>query len=100
MSEDKKQFRPRPVGPRRPRRRVCNFCANHIDEIDYIELAKEINKSSERVGRDGEKRMRYITERGRILPRRMSGVCVKHQRSLAIAIKRARNMALLPFQGE
>lgn len=98
MAEDKRQSRPRPTNYRFQKRRVCNFCANHIDEIDYIELAKEINKSGERVGRDGEKRMRYITERGRILPRRMSGVCVKHQRSLAVAIKRARNMALLPFQ--
>lgn len=88
-------------GPRRPKRRkACPFCVNHVDEIDYIELAKEINKTSDKVIKDGERRTRYITEKGRILPRRMSSVCVKHQRLLAVAIKRARNMALLPFQGE
>ena len=85
---------------RAPKKKVCPFCVNKVDEIDYIALAKEIEKSSERSYKDGEKRPRYIAEKGKILPRRMSGVCVKHQRALATAIKRARIMALLPFKGE
>lgn len=82
-----------------PRRRVCNFCVNKVDEIDYIKLAQEINKTYSPHNSD-ERRPRYITEKGRILPRRMSGVCVKHQRALATAVKRARIMALLPFQAD
>lgn len=78
------------------RRKVCSFCMNKVEEIDYIKLAQEINKSSD-YSRDGERRPRYTSEKGRIIPRRMSGVCVKHQRALATAVKRARIMALLPF---
>ena len=84
---------------RPPRRKVCSFCVNKVEEIDYIKLAQEINRSNDH-GRDGERRPRYITEKGRILPRRMSGVCVKHQRALATAVKRARVMALLPYQAD
>ncbi|MCD6310502.1 MAG: 30S ribosomal protein S18 [Candidatus Eremiobacteraeota bacterium] len=67
---------------RRPRRRVCYFCANKDAVIDYkdIETLKE-----------------YITERGKIKPRRVSGNCAKHQRKLTNAIKRARTLALLPY---
>ncbi len=84
-----------------PRRKVCTFCANKIDEIDYIALAKDIEKNSEKsFDRSGERRPRYIAENGKIIPRRTSGICVKHQRLLAQAIKRARIMALLPFKGE
>lgn len=90
----------RPGGKRPAKKKVCPFCVNKVDEIDYIALAKEIEKSGDRSFKDGEKRPRYITEKGKILPRRMSGVCVKHQRALAAAVKRARIMALLPFKAE
>lgn len=90
----------RAAGKRAPKRRVCPFCANKIEEIDYIALAKEMEKGGEKLDKNGDKRPRYVTEKGKIVPRRMSGVCVKHQRALAQAIKRARIMALLPFKGE
>ncbi|NPA15745.1 MAG: 30S ribosomal protein S18 [Deferribacteres bacterium] len=64
------------------RKRVCRFCAEGIEEIDY----KDVNRLKN-----------YISERGKILPRRMTGTCAKHQRQLARAIKRARILALLPF---
>mgnify|MGYP001739161353 FL=1 len=69
-------------GGQRRRKKVCFFCANHIDYIDYkdVELLK-----------------RYISEKGKILPRRVTGTCAKHQRTLTVAIKRARIMGLLPF---
>lgn len=70
---------------RRPRRKVCSFCVDKVEEIDYKDVAKL---------------RRYITERGKILPRRISGTCAKHQRQLTVAIKRARNVALLPFTCE
>ncbi|MDK2822769.1 MAG: small subunit ribosomal protein [Clostridia bacterium] len=70
---------------RRPRKRICAFCVDKIESIDY----KEVNKLK-----------KYITERGKILPRRISGNCAKHQRQLTTAIKRARVMALLPFTTE
>ncbi len=67
---------------RRGRRKVCSFCVEKISAIDY----KEINKLR-----------RYVTERGKILPRRISGNCAIHQRQLTSAIKRARHMALMPY---
>ena len=67
------------------RKKVCNFCVDKVAEIDY---------------KDTNKLKKYITEKGKIVPRRMSGVCAKHQRDLAVAIKRARYMALLPYVGE
>lgn len=67
------------------RKKVCNFCVDKVVEIDY----KDVNKLK-----------KFITEKGKIVPRRMSGVCAKHQRELATAIKRARYMALLPYVGE
>lgn len=70
---------------RRPRRKVCSFCVDKVEEIDYKDVAKL---------------RRYITERGKILPRRISGNCAKHQRQMTTAIKRARNIALLPFTCE
>lgn len=70
---------------RRARRRVCVFCADKSNDIDY---------------KDAAKLRRYITERGKILPRRVSGNCAKHQRELTVAIKRARNIALLPYTTE
>ena len=72
-------------GNRRPRRKVCSFCVDKVQEIDY---------------KDAAKLRKFITERGKILPRRISGTCAKHQRQLTIAIKRARNVALLPFTAE
>ena len=68
-----------------PRRKVCAFCQNKQDAIDY----KDVNLLK-----------KYITEGGKILPRRMTGTCAKHQRVLAKAIKRARLVDLLPFKGE
>lgn len=65
----------------RPRRKTCIFCSKK-EEIDY----KDIGKLS-----------KFVSEKGKILPRRATGVCAKHQRELATAIKRAREMALLPF---
>ena len=70
---------------RRPRRKVCSFCVDKVDHIDYKDVAKL---------------RRFVTERGKILPRRISGNCAKHQRQVTVAIKRARNIALLPFTSE
>ena len=70
---------------RRPRRRVCAFCVDKVESIDY----KEIGRLK-----------KFVSERGKILPRRISGNCAKHQRQLTIAIKRARNVALLPFSAD
>ena len=66
------------------RRKTCGFCADKIDFVDY---------------KDPTKLKKFVTERGKILPRRMTGVCARHQRWLGVAIKRARNIALLPFAG-
>ncbi len=86
---------------RAPKRKVCPFCAGKIDDIDYITLVKDIEKNSDKsFDRNGERRPRFVAENGKIIPRRTSGVCVKHQRLLAQAVKRARIMALLPFKGE
>ena len=68
-----------------PRRKVCAFCVDKVNTIDYKDIAKL---------------KKYVTEKGKILPRRMTGVCAQHQRTLASAIKRARIAALLPFKGE
>lgn len=65
-----------------PRRKVCQFCADKIGLPDY---------------KDIKRLQRYISDRGKILPRRRTGTCAKHQRGLATAIKRARHIALLPF---
>jgi small subunit ribosomal protein S18 len=70
---------------RAPKRKVCQFCVDKVDGIDY---------------KDAGKLRRFITEKGKILPRRTSGTCAKHQRELAMAIKNARVMALLPFKAE
>jgi small subunit ribosomal protein S18 len=64
------------------RRKVCRFCVNEEMEITY---------------KDPEMLLNYVTERGKIIPRRISGICAKHQRILSREIKRARNIALLPF---
>ncbi len=76
----KKQWR-----GRRPKRKNCAFCVEKVKQIDF--------KDSLRI-------RRFVTDRGKILPRRVSGNCAKHQRLLAVAIKRARELALLPYAGE
>ncbi len=75
----------RPMRPRRSRRKVCAFCADKVEHIDY---------------KDTSRLRKFVSERGKILPKRMSGNCAKHQRELTIAIKRARHIALLPYTGE
>lgn len=72
----------RPNKFRRGRKKVCQFCADKNATIDY---------------KDAMKLRKFITERGKIQPRRMSGTCAKHQREVAIAIKRSRTVALLPY---
>ena len=67
------------------RRKVCKFCADKIDYVDY----KDVKLLSS-----------FVPERGKVLPRRMFGTCAEHQRKLTLAIKRARNIALLPFASE
>lgn len=69
----------------RSRRKVCQFCANKTEVIDY---------------KDADTLKQYITERGKILPRRVTGCCAKHQRQVTRAIKRARVVALLPYQAD
>jgi small subunit ribosomal protein S18 len=85
-------------GKRFPKKRVCQFCVNKASAINYITFAKEAT-SNERTEK-GEKRTRYVTEKGKIIPRRMSGVCLAHQRLLAVAVKRARIMGLLPHKAD
>ncbi|ADG07910.1 30S ribosomal protein S18 [Kyrpidia spormannii] len=67
------------------RRRVCNFCVDKIDRVDY---------------KDADRLRKYMTERGKILPRRISGNCARHQRQVTVAVKRARQVALLPYTVE
>ena len=80
-----------PVAPakkpfkRTSKKKVCQFCIDKATSIDYKEVAKL---------------RKYVTEKGKMLPRRMTGVCAKHQRMLCEAVKRARIVALLPFKGE
>ncbi|MBQ4050435.1 MAG: 30S ribosomal protein S18 [Oscillospiraceae bacterium] len=68
---------------RKPRRKVCAFCVDKVETIDY----KTVGKYSRKV----------LSERAKIIPRRVTGTCAEHQRQLTVAIKRARHMALLPF---
>lgn len=67
---------------RRGRKKVCTFCVDRSTGIDYKDIAKL---------------RKYTTERAKIIPRRVTGTCAKHQRDLTIAIKRARHMALMPY---
>jgi small subunit ribosomal protein S18 len=67
---------------RRPKKKVCTFCVDKVEWVDYKEAGRL---------------RRFITERGKILPRRISGNCAKHQRQMTVAIKRSRIMGLLPF---
>jgi small subunit ribosomal protein S18 len=76
-SDNARSFR-----PNRKRKKVCIFCAEKIENIDY---------------KDVQRLRKFISERGKILPRRISGACAKHQREVNTAIKRARQVALLPY---
>jgi len=86
MAEEKKETQQK--YSRRPRRytkkKVCAFCADKNKVIDYKDVATL---------------KRYVTEKGKIVSRRQTGTCAMHQRALNTAIKRARNVALLPFKG-
>ncbi len=70
---------------KRAKRKVCAFCVDKIKYIDY---------------KDAPRLRRFLSERGKILPRRITGSCAKHQRQITTAIKRARHIALLPYIGE
>ncbi len=72
-------------GMKKARRKVCTFCADKIDNIDY---------------KDVPRLRRCLTERAKILPRRVTGACAYHQRQLTVAIKRARHIAFLPYVSE
>ena len=79
--EDRK-MKPR---PRKGRRKVCQFCVDKVEHIDYKDIARL---------------RRYMSERGKILPRRVTGTCARHQREITVAIKRARHLALLPYTAD
>ncbi len=70
---------------RKLHKKVCNFCAERVQLIDYKEVSRL---------------RRFVSERGKILPRRVTGTCARHQRRLATALKRARHMALLPYTAD
>ncbi|MBR2100636.1 MAG: 30S ribosomal protein S18 [Eubacterium sp.] len=72
-------------GPRKSRRKVCQFCVDKVEVIDYKDVAKL---------------RKFVSERSKILPRRVTGTCAKHQRELTTAIKRARHLALLPYTSD
>ena len=71
---------------RKPRRKVCAFCVDKVENIDY----KTIGKYSRKV----------LSERAKIIPRRVTGTCARHQRQLTVAVKRARHIALIPFAND
>ena len=70
---------------RKARKKVCGFCVDKVEHIDSKDIARL---------------RRYMSERGKILPRRVTGTCAKHQRELTVAIKRARHLALLPYSAD
>ena len=72
-------------GGRKGRKKVCGFCVDKVESIDYKDIARL---------------RRYISERAKILPRSVTGTCAHHQRELTVAIKRARHLALLPFSSD
>ncbi|WHH57550.1 30S ribosomal protein S18 [Petroclostridium sp. X23] len=80
-----RERRERPGRGRRAKKKVCSFCVDKVETIDYKDISKL---------------RRYISERAKILPRRISGNCAKHQRQLTQAVKRARQIALLPYTSE
>ncbi len=82
MSREDREGRGDRRGGRKGRRKVCSFCVDKVESIDYKDIAKL---------------RKYLSERAKILPRRVTGTCAHHQRELTIAIKRARHLALLPY---
>jgi len=80
-----RQDRDHRPGGRKTRKKVCGFCVDRVDVIDYKDVAKL---------------RRFISERAKILPRRVTGTCARHQRELTLSIKRARHLALLPFSSD
>lgn len=85
MADNKKRSNSKDKAFRRPRKKVCQFCQDKSQEIDY---------------KDVEKLKRFVSEKGKILPRRVTGTCALHQRKVTEAIKRARTIALLPYTAE
>ena len=85
MADNKKRGAKGDKSFRRPRKKVCVFCAERIDTIDY---------------KDVEKLKKYVSDKGKILPRRATGACAKHQRDITLAVKRARQIAVLPYTAE
>lgn len=77
-----KEMQKQPVRLNRKKKKVCVFCAEKVENIDYKDVARL---------------RKFTSERAKILPRRITGTCAKHQRELTEAIKRARHVALLPF---
>lgn len=84
MDNNTRERGDRPDRQRR-RRKVCQFCVDKVTHIDY---------------KDAPKLRKFVSDRGKILPRRMTGTCAMHQRQLTVAIKRARHVALLPFTAD
>ena len=80
---DRTSQRPRRAGGFHSRKKGCVFCSEKAKPIDYKDVATL---------------RKYISERGKILPRRITGTCAKHQRAITVAVKRARHVALLPYQ--
>ena len=85
MAENRPERENRRMGSRKGRKKVCVFCVDKVNDIDYKDISKL---------------RRFISERAKILPRRVTGTCACHQRNLTQAIKRARHLALLPFSND
>ena len=85
MAENRPERENRRMGARKGRKKVCVFCVDKVNDIDYKDISKL---------------RRFISERAKILPRRVTGTCACHQRNLTQAIKRARQLALLPFSND
>ena len=85
MAYEKRERSERPQRGRKGRRKVCSFCVDKIQQIDYKDLPRL---------------KRYLSERAKIIPRRVTGTCARHQRQLTLAIKRSRHVALLPFTAD
>lgn len=82
MERNDREFRGNGRPVRRSRKKVCSFCMEKAESIDYKDVAKL---------------RKYVSERGKIVPRRVTGTCAQHQRALTASIKRARHVALLPY---
>ena len=85
MAENRPERENLRMGARKGRKKVCVFCVDKVNDIDYKDISKL---------------RRFISERAKILPRRVTGTCACHQRNLTQAIKRARHLALLPFSND